>query len=290
MMFLFEVNPNKPLHKNYSFWLAICVPIVPALLLSLEIVKDAGPFCLTSDCQKMFIDHFQLPITILSLSVLFGVMVGRFHGSAQRVASYSQSQENNTFRNFYDHRKLFTEWLSGPYATHIQNSKYIKLENPTRLYSRLFSSNSPTNVSTNLSIKKVQSAFNDAAFNIHSHLVQFTTAFIVRECSPNYAISPEDATLLLRHAINGCNSSLKPFGITLLPMEEWPYGKDGYDFERVLNEVTSIFTLAAEFSASDNPQKIEVPKPLAEQVRIGSMQCYISLALELGVDRESNNS
>lgn len=290
MKSLFEVNPNKPLHKNHSFWLAICTPISTALILSIPIAIEAGPPCLTYECQKRFIEHFQLPIGILSLSVLFGVMVGRFHGSAQRVASYNQAQENNTFRNFYDHRKFFAEWLTSLHAVQIQELEYIKLESPTRLYGRLFSNNSPIHISTQLSKDVAKSAFDDIVANIHTCISRFHTTHLVKEEEPDWVISPEYTISVLNQTVRDCNSSLKSFGVILHPIEEWPHPKYRYDFERILNEIALIFMLAAEFSVNGNPQRLSLPQYAAEQAKSDYMQGYLSLALSFGVHTKPEKS
>lgn len=222
LKFLIEVDPSKPLHKNHSFWLAICTPMAFALILSVPITIDAGGLCWTFECQRRFIEQFQLPIGILSLSVLFGVMVGRFHGSAQRVASYRQSQEHNTFRNFYDHRKFFSEWFTHLHAKKIESLEYIKLESPTRLYGRLLSENCPTFVAIQPLTVTVRAAHRDIAASMHSKLNHFSTSQFLLENEPTYELSPKDVTSRLEQITHEINLALQAYGISLNKLEEWP--------------------------------------------------------------------
>lgn len=289
MKFLFEVNPDKPLHNNYSFWFAIVTPILIALILSVPLAISSGAPCLTHDCQKRFIELFQLPIGISSISILLGVMVGRFHGSAQRVMSYQQAQENNTFRNFYDHRKYFIDWLCNLHVSKIEELEYIKLESSTRLYERLFCKNSPAHVSTQITSGLVESAYDDIVANMHTFINSLHTAHIVKESEPNYVISPEWSASLLRQTIRDCNKVLQPFGIALRPIEEWPNQKYKHDFMRVFLELSSVLTLAGEFSASYNTLRLSIPHFAAEQAKSDFAQGYISLAISFGVDREAKN-
>lgn len=290
MKFLIEVDPSKPLHKNYSFWLAICTPMAFALMLSVPITINAGGLCWSFECQRRFIEQFQLPIGILSLSVLFGVMVGRFHGSAQRVASYRQSQEHNTFRNFYDHRKFFSEWFTHLHAKKIESLEYIKLESPTRLYGRLLSENCPTFVAIQPLTITVRAAYRDITAHIHEKVNYFSTSQYILESEPTHELSPESVAQRIKQVINEIDLGLQAYGISLNKLEDWPHPKYRFDFEQILREIAEVFRLAAEFSKSGPPPQLNAQPDTAKLLRSDSVQGYVTLALNFGIDRGSKKS
>tara|TARA_Y100001968_G_C19419298_1_gene750823 strand:- start:1137 stop:1940 length:804 start_codon:yes stop_codon:yes gene_type:complete len=58
-----------------------------------------------------FVELFSFPLWVASGSIIFGVLVGRFHGSVQRYEALCQTESNNNFSNFIEHKKLFFEKL-----------------------------------------------------------------------------------------------------------------------------------------------------------------------------------
>jgi len=252
---LFSINPALPLHKNHSFWLAIAAPAFVAILLLAGSTQNTGGICFSSDCQNHFLESNKLPLGVLSLSVLLGVMVGRFHGSAQRIASHKQADENNTFRNFYDHRKLFTEWMSESQNRKINEFKYISIHNSATLYHALFNLNSPTRLSTELSATHVKSCFIQIIEDMKNNLNHFGICHSDQMQQP----PPETSLQLLEQLVNFSNVTCSKFGIEITPPANWVENYQKSEMVIIAEEITIALTHAFRFSS--HTAAIELPLP-----------------------------
>ena len=133
------------LHENLAFWLAVLTPIIIAVILSLPIIIDEHlNFSFSSSGYGLFIDLFSFPISISSLSILFGIMIGRFHGSKQRGVSIVETVDNNILTNYYEHRGSFYNHID-KFDWKLTEPQGVRLKNPIKLYGLFFPSNSPEN-------------------------------------------------------------------------------------------------------------------------------------------------
>lgn len=243
---LFSITPTLPLHKNHSFWLAIAAPIFVAILLLAGSFHNARSICFSSGCQNHFLESNKLPIGVLSLSVLFGVMVGRFHGSAQRIASHKQTEENNTFRNFYDHRKLFAEWMTESQNKKLGQLKCTSIYSATKLYHALFRVNSPTHLTTELSADHVEECFSKIVEDIKNNLNHFAICHSDQIQRP----APDSSIQLLEQLIKFSNTTCSKFGIEITSPAEWA-GDCFHESEMIIitKEIAEILTHAFHFSS-----------------------------------------
>lgn len=108
---LLEIQESKPLQQNLIFWLGVMLPIVIAILLAIPIVLEGLVFKFSTNGYKYFLEMFKFSLWLSSSSLIFGVMVGRFHGSAQRVATLKATREQNNFSNYLNHRDHFQKYM-----------------------------------------------------------------------------------------------------------------------------------------------------------------------------------
>lgn len=287
-----RIDPHLPLQAVPLFWLSIALPALASITLIVLALPDIGAACFSPDCYSGFLSQFQLPIGVLSLSLVFGVMVGRFHGSAQRVAVYEQNQANNTLRSYFDHRKYFHEWLVTLHGKQIEAFKYIHLDSSARLYSRLFEDNSPAKVSTTLTPDKVRSIYRDIELSMISTLNFFWTNQLANNENPTYTLTPEGAFQEINEAMVKISRAAHKYGITIKNMKDWPrpHHQTRYEIVSILTEIAQTLTLAHEFANSDTHLKLMPSPAMLELIQEDAVQGYINLALTFGCDAEPNNS
>ncbi|MBQ4798262.1 hypothetical protein J8L73_03760 [Pseudoalteromonas sp. MMG006] len=147
--FDFSIYPKKSLHENVIFWWATLTPLSLSLLLAVLLIPELN-FEISVKGYKYFLTAFSLPLGIASISIILGVMVGRFHSSKQSAISISQNEsnfllarKNQTFQHYFEHRTQFENWikLEGVKLSILDQSDAIDV-NAMGLYDLLFSSNS----------------------------------------------------------------------------------------------------------------------------------------------------
>jgi len=110
-----SIDESVGLHKNYSFRLAIFLPVVISIffiiIFSIQLAIE-GQFRLsiTQPEVNAFIRYFSFPISLSSLSVVFGVMVARFHSSKQKAKSNEITERNNSVNYFYKTHEEFEKY------------------------------------------------------------------------------------------------------------------------------------------------------------------------------------
>jgi hypothetical protein len=114
----FSINPKKPLYETPIFWWCTLTPLFIGMVLSLLIIPNLF-FDFSPKGYQYFLSVFSLPVGVASISLVLGVMIGRFHGSKQRATSICQSElntdltrANQTFQQYFEHRKQFSNWVS----------------------------------------------------------------------------------------------------------------------------------------------------------------------------------
>ncbi|WP_405601201.1 MULTISPECIES: hypothetical protein [unclassified Pseudoalteromonas] len=141
----FKVDETVGLHENFSFRLAIFLPVVIAALIisvfSFQLwLKGQFRFVFSQPEVSAFIKYFTFPISLLSLSIVFGVMVARFHSSKQKAVSNEITLKNNAVNYFYKTHEEFEK-----YCTKLVNSNENHFKNirSDTCYASLFSSSMP---------------------------------------------------------------------------------------------------------------------------------------------------
>lgn len=80
---------DKPVYAHKVFWLVVLLPIIIASYLAIPLTHELV-FHRSYDSYKFFLKTFQFPLWISSGSIIFGVIVARFHFSSQRSTSIAQ--------------------------------------------------------------------------------------------------------------------------------------------------------------------------------------------------------
>jgi hypothetical protein len=108
-----RLNPDKAIYKHGLFWIAVAVPVIISSYLAYPLITGLD-ISLTEDGYTTFSRIFKFPLWILSGSILFGVIVARFHFSKQRSKSIEQTEKNlaltsanNNFKIYIDHKTYF---------------------------------------------------------------------------------------------------------------------------------------------------------------------------------------
>jgi hypothetical protein len=140
----FEINPLKALHENLVFWVATMLPLCVAFLVSIPLFGGLN-FDFSTEGYKTFLEIFSFPLWILSASLIFGVLVNRFHSSAQKVATISQSKLQNNFSNYLSHRDHFQKYMQS-----VAEDFDLKVD-AFKIYGIVFSKSTPSGVSVEIS-------------------------------------------------------------------------------------------------------------------------------------------
>ncbi|WP_293934387.1 hypothetical protein [Iodobacter sp.] len=106
----FKLDELNPLHRNFLFWVATFLPLLFAVLMAFPLFKNLY-FNFTEDGYVLFFSKFKLSLSIAALSIPFGMVVSKFHSSAQKVATITQSKLQNNFANYLSHRDHFQKYM-----------------------------------------------------------------------------------------------------------------------------------------------------------------------------------
>ena len=140
-----KIHESEPLQQNFVFWVATITPIFIAVSLSMPLVIKGLIFDFSTEGYEFFLNCFKFPLWVSSSSLIFGVMVGRFHGSAQRASTLSATKEQNNFSNYLNHRDHFQKYMQN-----VADEFDIKVD-AFKIYGILFSESSPEQVVVKLS-------------------------------------------------------------------------------------------------------------------------------------------
>lgn len=146
---LYMIDETVGLHENLSFWFALVLPFLISLLLvglfSYQLYEEGKHyFVFTQSSITAFIKYFTFPISLLSLSVVFGVMVARFHSSKQRAVSNGVALRNNSVNYFYKTHEEFEKYCKK--LVDSEECRLLMLRSDI-CYGVLFCSSSPENPS-----------------------------------------------------------------------------------------------------------------------------------------------
>lgn len=133
-----SINPDKPLHSHFLFWL----PILIFIPLAIVLLFPAWCLCWPSpDKYSAIVEFLRLPTFVASLAIPFTVAIGRFHGSAQRAKSNQLTEKNMTFNHYFDHRGHFYQFLEKIKLPEPYNH-FVTISEPSILYELTFPLNS----------------------------------------------------------------------------------------------------------------------------------------------------
>lgn len=139
------IDESKPLQQNFIFWLATILPLLIAVSLAVPIIFEGLIFKFSTIGYQHFLEKFKFPLWFSSSSLVLGVMVGRFHGSAQRAATLEATKVQNNFSNYLNHRDHFQKYMQN-----VADEFDIKVD-AFKIYGILFSESSPDEVVVKLS-------------------------------------------------------------------------------------------------------------------------------------------
>ncbi|MCG9708225.1 hypothetical protein L1D46_05345 [Pseudoalteromonas sp. Isolate3] len=141
----FSIDESVGLHKNYSFRLAILLPVAISVILIIIFtvqlaLKGQFWFSFSQPGVTAFVKYFTFPISLLSLSIVFGVMVARFHSSKQKAKSNEITERNNSVNYFYKTHEEFEKFCMKLISSTDNGFKGIKAN---ICYEAMFDSSSP---------------------------------------------------------------------------------------------------------------------------------------------------
>lgn len=172
----FGLHPDKPIYKHWLFWLAILIPAVFSLWLSIPIIPGLEYFCRGTECYTNFSRMFKFPLWILSGSVVLGVIVARFHFSLQRSKAIEQTERNleltsanNNFKIYCEHKDYFKNYIKASSLIIKERDEitgihrkcaYLNFDQD-KIYKFFFSANSMSEVETRLTKVEFKRIFNE---------------------------------------------------------------------------------------------------------------------------------
>lgn len=106
--FSWHLDPHKPLHEHWLFWLVVLTPVLLGIALGLPIWQ-AYSFSLSESGYETFLEISKLPFYVMAPAIPLGMVVAAFHKTKQTAEQIRQTETNNNFRNYIDHRDIFIE-------------------------------------------------------------------------------------------------------------------------------------------------------------------------------------
>jgi len=98
-------------------------------------------FCSSVKCYSDFLIIFELPIKVVSASLVISGFITLLHRSEQTRYQIEIGQNQNVFKNYIDHKKEFMLVLDS-----IESNSTISFTNKNTLYNRYFPHNTPKKV------------------------------------------------------------------------------------------------------------------------------------------------
>ena len=132
---------SKTLFQLKLFWAAATIPIAAGIFLSLLVSNQANLLLdFTPDGMAYFWENFQLSIWIMGLSIPLVVMVASHHRSVQTAAQIKSQKEQNTFANYFEHRREFKNEVREYFNKYLNQSRgYLpEIFTLNLLHSRVF--------------------------------------------------------------------------------------------------------------------------------------------------------
>ncbi|WP_108947038.1 hypothetical protein [Shewanella halifaxensis] len=165
------MRSNKVLIKTVAFWVAFLLPLISASVLALLMayygdVRFAKP---TPDNILFAYEFLKIPLILASLVFPAVAIVTSNHRSAQTLEQIVITHRQNTFSNYYSHRKAFFELLDS-----LEKDLSIKFYDKNKLYSGLFPNNSTLNVEVRLNSDEAEIDVNRLAGRLAEKVISFS--------------------------------------------------------------------------------------------------------------------
>lgn len=127
------LDPEKPLHNLYIFWISVIVPILVGLGMIFTTLPMSHDFAWSTHGLFVFWEVSKLQLAIISLALPFGTIVAVMHRSNQSAEQMRLSFESVKFNNFNDHRNAFFESFSS-----ISGKINLNEKDVSKLYGKVF--------------------------------------------------------------------------------------------------------------------------------------------------------
>lgn len=105
-----KIYGERPFFQHFQFYIWIGIPLFLALYFA-EPLLQQFQFEKTKKGYDEFLMVFKFPLWLAGLSIASGVFFSRMHTSTQRAKSIEQTEINNNFKLFYEHRAFFIEYV-----------------------------------------------------------------------------------------------------------------------------------------------------------------------------------
>lgn len=186
------------------------------------------------------------PIFVASLAIPFGVMIGRFHGSAQRKLANDLSNTGMSFNRFYDHRKHFYDFLRENYKPPQRVAQAVYVSKKATFYRFLFPANSPELNNFEMD----DEAFRAIAERTREKIEVSIASFQEKSISES-EVSPDDALNFVSEILNQLGLS-----ITDTFQEEFTDTADNSIFEFLLLCIKESLREGFQFAETDSMSKL----------------------------------
>lgn len=99
---------NKPLHKTFTFWIAILVPLISGTWLANKIyLASTLDYSYDPSILDKLLIAYKLPIGVAGLAIPFVAVVAAIHRSQQTAEQIAAQTEQNNFANHFKHLEEF---------------------------------------------------------------------------------------------------------------------------------------------------------------------------------------
>ena len=164
---------HKPLSQSRLFWLTFIFGGLAATTAIIAITSNNN-FILCTDvkCFSNFLEYYAIPIKIISATFFVAGFVAVIHRSNQTHHQIELTHEQNTFSNFYEHKKQFVDML-----VQFSEEHEVRITGKHKLYSQLF----PLNNISELSFTSKSTKGNRS--ELYLHIQTFNTKLeLIKEC------------------------------------------------------------------------------------------------------------
>ncbi|QIZ52372.1 sugar ABC transporter permease [Dickeya zeae] len=177
---------DKRLTSQCLFWIAIFLPVILSMALSIPIIFQKWQeihFSFTSEGYDNFFKLFKLPLWTMSLSIPFTAIIVNAHRTTQTESQINETKRKNNYDSFFSHQKHYVEAFSkiekltlnftipdpeGYGEKPIEKSSFIS--SPYRLYVNVFKDSSHKHGVNHENIKIFTSTLQQSISNLDSYL------------------------------------------------------------------------------------------------------------------------
>ena len=258
---IIKIDPQKPLHHHFAFWL----PIFIAGGFSLYAGLSTTTFGLEHLAYpKRTMDALAYPIFILSFALPVVLAIGRFHASAQRAETIRISNSTMSFKHYFDHREAFLEYSK----QHEASSQYmnIRLAKPFLLYEIYF---------PNSQMNRFDLTPSDKTFERIDNILKLITKRIMDIQKPMHIVR-----------LQTVNNVFEPFGVVLnINIEKlesgYPRGisKDAEPMALMIRTLLELLDHLSEFDRENQEFAQLISKKLKDELVIFSGNTDVNIRI-----------